>query len=320
MPFYIRTDLPPFGPDPAFNPYDPVGSPIGEEQRAPVLHTTPGGGGGVKRRLVCKQCQVLDWLRYYTSEQPLDPYCLNGVLWEFTAEPFEKQLRISTTAIESVFPGLAYYELAVLNLTYDSTGNRWYPGFGVVKEEQKPRMHQAPVGVVRGAFTESAPNASGQPGTLEWTVSDGGTNAESETAIYYGEAPHLEVGSREILVTFPFAPTGNEPLAEGVVNSDIFQLPVSGDICPASTLKYVGCAKEASVVIPSVGIYTGLMRYRKTFVFHYLNAKLGNTNTYLRWNSYWRARDQSVGPMKDMTGQAYLQYTPWAFSSCNWWL
>ena len=111
----------PFGPDPAWRANDPIGSPIGEAPHAPSWQTTPGGGGGTKRQLICKTAQVLNWLLYYTAEAPLDPYTLNAVLWDFKVEPFEKQLRISTTAIESVFPGLAYYELAVLNLTYEST-------------------------------------------------------------------------------------------------------------------------------------------------------------------------------------------------------
>jgi hypothetical protein len=310
--------LPPFGPDPSFIPGDKTYGPIGEEPRAPVLQTSPAGGGGMKRRLVCRQSHVLDWLIFYSTVQPLDPYCLNGVLWEFSAEPFEKQLRISNSAIEELFPGLAYYELAVLNLSYEATGMRYYPGMGVVKEEQKPRLEQVPAGIQRYMVNQTGTT---EGPTLTWRDND----PKGNNFLYYGEHPQCSVGSREIILTFPFAPSGAEPFAEGSVNSDAFTLPVTGDVCTPATLKYMGVAKEASVVIPAVGIFTGLMRYRKSFVFHYLNANLGPVpqesggGGLLTWNTYWRARDQAVGQMQDMNGDPYLQYTPESYAR-NWWL
>ena len=305
----------PFGPDPNWRFNDPAGSPIGEEPRAPSWSTTSGGGGKTQRRLLIKQAQAWNWLEFFTATQPLDPYTLNAVAFEISCEPFEKQLRLSTTAIESLFPGLAYYELAVLTLVYESTGMRYYPGQGTVKEEQKPRIESVPAGIVR--YFGGAGAVEG--GTLTWASSDG--NPISTNHLYYGDHPHCEVGSREIAITFPFAPTGAEPFGEGAVNTDAFQFPVTLDVCPPGTLKYMGVAKEASVVIPAVGIYTGLVRYRKTFIFHYLNAAVGPPGTNrLRWNTYWRARDQLVLTMEDMNSNPYWQYTPLPFNAVNWWI
>jgi hypothetical protein len=249
----------------------------------------------------------------------LCPYTLNSNLWEISVAPFEKQLRDSTVEWETLFPGIGFHEFVVLTLVYESHGMRWYEGLGVVKEEQRPRPEQVHVATYHPSMdTNVAPNTAGEPGTLEWNPGDSsGTSAS--TALYYSESPNLIVGGREILITFPFAPSGNEPLAEGVVNSADFQLPVTGDICPAESLKYMGCAKEASVVIPAVGISTGLIRYRKTYIFHYLNAMVGAQGVRLNWNWYWRARTQTVCRLKDMYGETYYQHTPVSFD-VNWWL
>ena len=312
MPFSFNFGIMPFGPDPAFNAADPVGSPLGEEPHAPILNTTPAGGGGMKRRCLCLQRQVLDWLRFFTTVQPLDPYTLNGVLWEFTASPFERQLRVCPSAIEALFPGIAYVELAVLDLVYQSTGMKFLFDLGVVKEESKPRLEQEPVGVVR-QFNSAAGNES-----LTWQTADG-SGEPTDHALLFGEHPHYESAGKELIVTFPFALTSQEPFAEGTINGDTFTMLVSGDTYAPGTLKYMGAAKETSVVIPAVGIYTGLTRTRKSFIFHY-RSPANASGGVVDWNMRWRARDQTWGYMLDMNGNVYTQYPAKPFGAVNWFI
>jgi len=255
---------------------------------------------------------VWNWYEYFTATAPLDPYTINAVLFDFHQRPFEKQQRLAGNTL-TFGPGVANYEISLLDLVYESQGCRYIPGYGTVKEDQRPRLEQVPIGVLR-SFTGTAGE-----GTLQWAISDGGSG-EFPNALYYGEHPHCEVGSREITLTFPFAPTGAEPFGEGTVNSDSFQLPVTGDVYAPGQLKYMGCAKEASVVVPSVGVYTGLVRYRKSFIFHLLKANLGIGDSLLTWNHYFRARDQSVEQILDMNGRPYTQYGLASFSTQNWWL
>jgi len=282
----------------------------------PEYFTTPGGGGGTRRLLMVYASEVNDWIIFFTVTAPLCPYTLNAVVWNIKQRPFEQQERVAANL--AFGPGIALYDFSLLEIEYESTGMRYFPGQGVVKEEQRPRIESVPTGIMR--YSVSA--VGNEAPTLSWVHGDPQLN----TFLYYGEHPHCEVGSREISVTFPFAPTGAEPsFGEGSVNSDAFQLPVTGDICPPGTLKYMGCAKEASVVIPAVGIYTGLIRFKKTFIFHYLNASVGVNNSgisgqRLTWNWYFRARDQLIGQMQDMSLDPYYQYRPAVFSSQNWFL
>lgn len=318
----IRFDLmTPFGPDPTFNAADPLGSPLGEEPRAPAWQTTPAGASKLERRLVCRQCQVVNWINYFLLEAGVhaDPYIGNCNLWEIKCEPFEKQLRISTTAIEAVFPGLAFYDLAVLTLTYENAGMRLLPG-GIMKEESRPRLEQVPTGIVRMMMgADKEPNTEGEPGTLMWTTSDGGSDTASRRALYYGDHPRMEVGSREIVLTAPFSGTATAPFNEGVVNNAAFTLPCSGLVAPTWALKYMGTSVEASVVLPQVGVVSGLIRYRKSHVFHYLNATVGKDGWSLTWNRYFRARDQRTDTMKDMKNAFYYQHTPVDFGTyLNW--
>ena len=304
---------------PGLNPaWNPATSPLGEEPEHPEVRTSTGGGTTTKRLLHCLSCDVWNWYLYFTSENPLCPYSLNAVAVDFHQRPFEKQERIAGL-IDTYGPGYANYEWSLLEVAYESQGMEYFPGQGTVKEEQRPRIENVPIGVMRGFMPQTD---STDLRTLQWSVDDGGSSPTK--AMYYGEHPHCEVGSREIILTFPFAPTASDlPWGEGSVNSDTFQLPVTGDICPPWTLKYMGVAKETSVVIPCVGIYTGLKRTRKSFIFHYLNANIGNavpnsTPAPLTWNQYFRARDQETNTLTDMNGNAYLQFTPVSFSSVNW--
>ena len=260
--------------------FDPLVNPLGEMPGYPRWRTTPAGGGGTQRSLWCSTVDVNNWMLYFTVTAPLDPYTMNGVCWEFSVKPFERQQRLAVSP--AIFgPGVATFGYSILDIQYESTGMRYFPGLGVVKEEAKPRDEHVDVGVTysRGGYG---------PAGLTWDANDHDPSNPNGN-VFIGEHPHMVIGGAEITLTFPFAPTGLEPFpsggltssqpGQGYCNSDYFTMPVSGDTYAPGTLKYMGRASEPSVVIPAVGIYTGLVRYRKAFRLHY--HPIG-------WNCRWR--------------------------------
>jgi hypothetical protein len=267
-------------------PFNPLTNYCGEAAGFPKYKSTPAGGVTVYRALHVLAADLGNWIIYFL-ENPIDPYTQCGNLWEYSVAPFDKEAIGQVTP-----PGVASYQLLTLNLTYESQGMRFYPGYGVVKEEIKPKPLAEPVGVTRAY-------ASGQP-SLKW--SDG-------APVYYGEHPHIEWSGEELAITFPFAPSAASPVANGTVNSAPWTSFVLGLTFDAGTLKYAGQADEASVVIPAIGIATGLIRYRKTHILEFRDHD---------WNTFWRARDQTWNYMKDDTGSPYYQYPYANFAGTNW--
>jgi hypothetical protein len=280
-------------------PFNFATSPIGCMPGSPSFTTSPGGGTSAKASLVCLQADVFNWMLYFT-QNPIDPWTFSSNLWTIAQKPFEKQQRTAPFgATGGIGAILAQYQLSIIEATWESQGMRFYPGLGVVKEEMKPRMQQEGVGAAR-SYGGTSPN-------LVWSSDDpSGTDN-----VYYSEHPRLEWGGAEFIMTFPFAPTALEPLYPGSVNNAAWTSFVLGITFAPGTLKYIGPAKETSVVIPSIGSYTGLTRCRKSFLFHYRSAN---------WNLYWRARDQQWLTMLDLNGSVYMQHTPVNYSSINWFL
>lgn len=272
--------------------FDSLVNYCGERQEYPKYKTSPGGGCTVYRSLDVLAADVNDWIVYFTTN-PIDPYTMNGNCWEIVVHPFDKE---QITAASIYVPGVASYQLAVINITYESVGMRWYPGLGVVKEEISPRAERIGVGGTQGSEDED---------NLVWATAD----SNGSKALFHGEDPDFTLGGAEVKVTFPFAPTGSQPFAPGSVNDAPVTMLVSGNTFDTGCLKYIGPEIEASVVIPAVGIYTGLVRYKKSFVFHYRSHD---------WNEYWRARDSSWHKMEDQDGNTYEQYTPTTFTPLSW--
>jgi hypothetical protein len=239
----------------------------------------------------------------YFQTNPIDPYTNNSNLWTMVQKPFEKQYR--SQGLSYIFgPGYAQYNLSVLSLTYESVGMRWYPGFGVVKEEYLPREQHEQVGVLKQYGGDTSTD------TLKWATKDSG--APPTDVMYFGEHPEFSYGGGIYKVTFPFAPSASEMFEPGSVNDDAWTPYVLNmNPFPQGTLKYIGMEAESSVVIPDIGIYTGLMRTRKTFIFNYRTRD---------WNYRWRARDQSWNLMLSASGANYIQYPYVNFNSVDWWL
>jgi hypothetical protein len=289
----------------AFNPLTAF---CGEEPGFPRWKSSPAGGVRLQRELLVLTNDLANWLYFFTAQAPIDPYLTATNLWEFGARSFEKQERIQyDTSLAG--PAVAYYQYSILELTYESEGMRFFPGQGIVKEEHHEAMFQEPVGIARlgaGADPGAAVNHS-----INW--SDG-------EALFYAEHPHFETPGSKIVLTFPFAPTSNEPFPYGTVNDNAFTMPCSEITYPRGTLMFAGFAeKSTSVVIPALGFFTGLTRTRKAMVFHYRNPA-NEASAVVDWNTRWRSRDQQWMTMKDQTGSPYHQFPYQNYDLTSWFI